>query len=447
MKILHGTWIPDAETGFIQGGGFYLWVETAEEQIKQRSKSNLHPRHLTQKNLVACLTQELGVKPDPYRPLEDEIVSRSFLLPTAEAQPLPSLELARYLEQDIPAQFEFAYWQVDCYAVNAWVKVGSDGKVPVTNVTKQLNELHFIALHNLADVQLGTDLLFWYHYTQAFKHLILRDHYIPALKYRALSASSTAKRNSRTQSQPTQATQFELYPAWEIISETYEADLQRYVDYMPLACVTGFAQPFDEPEFYDRESLLRHFSEHLLTEIVTRTPVTASFEKQVTNTLIADCLGALEDRPWKNNGLDLYQQWRAWRDRIRHTQTTVPFYLCFQLQDPEQADAPWQLQFLVTPKQDPSLQIALEDYWRSRPNRRQELQTQFGESFEQHLLLSLGYAARIYPKLWSGLETDQPSGIALNIDTAFEFLQESAWVLEDAGYKVIIPAWWTPKGR
>ncbi|MGB3199862.1 MAG: DEAD/DEAH box helicase, partial [Nodosilinea sp.] len=25
--------------------------------------------------------------------------------------------------------------------------------------------------------------------------------------------------------------------------------------------------------------------------------------------------------------------------------------------------------------------------------------------------------------------------------------KESAWVLEDAGYKVIVPAWWTPKGR
>ncbi len=30
---------------------------------------------------------------------------------------------------------------------------------------------------------------------------------------------------------------------------------------------------------------------------------------------------------------------------------------------------------------------------------------------------------------------------------AFNFLQESAWVLEDAGYRVIVPAWWTPKGR
>jgi hypothetical protein len=29
MKILHGTWIPDHNNGFIQTESFYVWVETA----------------------------------------------------------------------------------------------------------------------------------------------------------------------------------------------------------------------------------------------------------------------------------------------------------------------------------------------------------------------------------------------------------------------------------
>ena len=28
MKIVHGTWIPNTETDFIQSGSFYLWIET-----------------------------------------------------------------------------------------------------------------------------------------------------------------------------------------------------------------------------------------------------------------------------------------------------------------------------------------------------------------------------------------------------------------------------------
>ena len=89
----------------------------------------------------------------------------------------------------------------------------------------------------------------------------------------------------------------------------------------------------------------------------------------------------------------------------------------------------------------------MNDYWRMRREQQDQVKQLMGEDFEQHLLLNLGYAARIYPDLWQGLETDQPVGIFLNLEAAFGFLKESAWVLENAGYKVIIPAWWTPKGR
>ncbi len=71
----------------------------------------------------------------------------------------------------------------------------------------------------------------------------------------------------------------------------------------------------------------------------------------------------------------------------------------------------------------------------------------FGQDFETNLLLNLGYAARMYPNLWHGLETDRPTGLQLSLDEAFDFLKESAWVLEDSGFKVIVPAWYTPAGR
>ena len=78
---------------------------------------------------------------------------------------------------------------------------------------------------------------------------------------------------------------------------------------------------------------------------------------------------------------------------------------------------------------------------------RMETSQSFGFDFEKQLLLSLGYAAQIYPTIWDGLATDHPTGCHLTMDEAFSFLKESAWVLEDAGYTVIIPAWWTPAGR
>lgn len=459
MNILHGTWIPQPEDGFVQGGVFYLWVETTQPPKKRKITAGSHPYQLLKIDLEPFLSQSLGIRSELKKfPIADQISPQYFLLPSHNDRPLPSLELARYLEQETPETFDLQFWQIDCYAVKTPLKNSVYSYKLVSPIIKLLNDIHFIAVNNLADVQIGADLLFWYHYTQAFKQVIFKDQYIPALKYREIATAqpvnvakeakgTKGKTKAAAKAQPQAAPEFELYPGWEIISELYESNLQRFVEYMPLACVAGFAEPREVPEFYDREGLLRHFSDCLLTEIVTHTPSTAGFDQKIANTLIQQCMDVSEHPVLRNVGLDLYQQWRTWRDRIRHTQTVIPFYLCFQLQEPQQSEDAWELQFLVAPRSDPSLRLALLDYWQMRPAQQKEFHKQTGAQFEQNLLLNLGYAARIYPKLWQGLETDQPVSIVLDLAGAFEFLQESAWVLESAGYKVIIPAWWTPKGQ
>ena len=414
MKILHGTWIPQAEGDFVQQGEFFLWVETTGLGKKSKKPHNVHPSQLFAKDLETFLAQSLGIKSElRYYPISSQIVPRYFLLPSHGDRPLPSLELARYLEQEIPESFDLQYWQVDCYTVKTPIKASGFDYQLVSNIIKLLNELHFIAINNLAEVQLGADLLFWYHYTQAFKQIILADQYIPALKYRELKtakskstkSTSTAKgeRKSTKTSPKAKLSQFELYPGWEIVSDRHEENIQRFVEHMPLACVAGFAEPQEKPEFYDRETLLRHFSECLLTEIVTHTPSTAGFDKKINDTLIHNCVSA--NQPLTNVGLELYQEWKTWRDRIHHTQTAIPFYLCFQLCEPSKPEDGWELQFLVSPRQDPSLRVSLLDYWRMRPAQQKELHKQTGENFQQNLLLNLGYAARIYPQLWQGLDT------------------------------------------
>ncbi len=425
MKILHGTWIPDPNPGFVQTGAFYLWIETDQ---------NKGGRYLTQKSLCNCLVEELGFPlPQNYNIAKD-ISSNAFTLPTADGRPLPSLELARYLEIEIPTRFEWQTWEIDCYRVGHYFK-GSQSYAGLSTFIPQLKELHFIAHYQLADVQLGSDLLFWFHYTQAFKQVILKDHYIPSLRYRKAKKA------------------FETYPHWEIVSESYEEILERYLEHMPAICGAGFAEvpkaPHLEmpkaPHLYDRETLLRHCSECLLHDIVTRTPLPQSFYKKIEGSLIYSCL---KSSHWTTNTeLTLYKQWRPWRDRIARIQSNVPFYLRFQLQSPTDPDAAWQLNFQVTPKAYPSLQIDLADYWRLKPHQQRALKLELGDSFEQELLFALGDAARMYPPLWDGLETDEPSGIFLDIDAAFDFLNEAAWVLEDAGYKVVVPSWWTPTGR
>ncbi|MCU0533003.1 MAG: DEAD/DEAH box helicase [Hydrococcus sp. Prado102] len=430
MKILHGTWIPQADKDFIQTGAFYLWVETDSPRKRKREQTeNRHPGQLNKDELSIFLDRELGIEATKYSSISQHLATKYFILPSTETHPLPSLELSRYLEEEPPEASTWKLWAIDCYQL--------------TSVIKLLNDLHFLCLHNTSEIQLGVDLLFWYHYTQSFKQIILKDQYIPAFKYRELSTKQ-GKSKKTTQS-------FEIYTAWEIISEQYESKIEQYIEYMPVACTSGIDTPNAPIEFYDPETLLRHFSECLLNEIVTQTSFPAAFDKKITDSsLLYGCIHPnTTKQPWTNHlALEEYKQWQGWKQKLVGAQQDASFHLCFQLQEAnEHYPDDWHIKFLVSLKQDPSLKLELDDYWFLNQKTKKTIQQQFGQEFEKDLLLNLGYAARIYPQIWKGLETDKPIGFDLTLTEAFAFLSESAWVLEDAGYKVIIPAWWTPEGR
>jgi hypothetical protein len=446
MKVVHGTWIPKSDSNFIQSGCFYLWVETPVTKKRQSKNKLLHPGHLTKGDLEAFLVSELGIKESPGK-LTERISPKYFALPTANNQPLPSPELTRYLEVDIPEDYEeFQYWQVDCYETLVETKTDNSSTPKAINVIKLLKEIHFIALYNSEEIQLGSDLLFWYYYTQSFREIILKDQYIPALKYRDLEEVAVqAKGKKKAQKNNS----FEIYATWEIISEEYEANIKKYIEYMPLICVAGSEAPSNSIEFFEKRSLLRHFSENILHNIVTHTPSTAGFDKQISDSLLEYCLNPNRHNPLTTNAaLEEYKKWLAWKNKITRTHSNSLFNLCFKLHSahPDDMDN-WQIDFLVASKQDPSLKIVLSDYWIMSQKTAAEVHKQFGKDFETNLLLNLGYAARMYPKLWQGLETEHPRALRLTLEEAFDFLKESAWVLEDAGFKITVPAWYTPSGR
>jgi SNF2 family DNA or RNA helicase len=445
MKVIHGTWIPDDSDNYIDPGSFCLWVETSSlTKRKSKSQSQIHPAHLASEELGIFLSQEIAIK-DSAASIRQGISPKYFALPTVNNQPLPSPELTKYLETEVLEEYdEFEYWQIDCYQAVTDVKTNSYQSSKAINIIKLLKEIHFLALYNSEEIQLGSDLLFWYHYTQAFTKVIFQDQYIPALKYRQLE-KVTPKSKKKSQKSPT----YEIYATWSIISEQYETSIQKYGEYMPLICLSGANSPSNNIEFCTTESLLRHFSEYLLHDLVTHTPSTAAFDKKIDNSLIHYCFYPEQHNPLTSNVyLEEYQQWLAWKQKITRTSANSSFHLCFQLHaaEPDNMDN-WQVQFLVADKQDPSFKIALGDYWLMNKKTKAGVHRQFGQDFATNLLLNLGYAAKMYPKLWQGMETTQPDRLRLTLTEAFDFLQESAWVLEDAGFKIIVPAWYTPAGR
>ena len=417
MKVLHAFWLPQPTDAFLQPGAFRLWAETLEGAPVSGSEGvAAHPFHLPREAWPPFL-ETLGVQAVAARYAEE---SCTLQLPSTADGPVPSPQLAKYWPEAVDeTRTTLRPWQVDCQRLS--------------HPVKELSDLHFLAFYRGEDVQPGSDFLFWYWFTQELKRLLVREQYLPALVYRQPPPPKGKRK----------APPFELYGAWRWASNQYEQLIATACERMPGACAAG---PVGQA---DAEGLLRHCAEVLLDQIVRHTPLPAVFAKKVDDSLLAACLGPAE-RPSTSpgTGLESYRQWQQWRRRIAGADQDAAFVLGFRLvEPPAEAKDGWALDFVVVPKNDPSQRLALADYWSVPVVEREQIRRQLGEDFETHLLLNLGLAARIAPKLWEGLDTAAPQAVALDLDEAFAFLKEWAWVLEDAGFKIIVPAWWTPQGR
>jgi hypothetical protein len=97
----------------------------------------------------------------------------------------------------------------------------------------------------------------------------------------------------------------------------------------------------------------------------------------------------------------------------------------------------WLLEFLLQAVDEPSALVTAADVWRDQyaPLRRWTRHPQ------ERLLGGLGRAARLYPDLDAALRVPRPIDMVLDTEEAHRFLSHAA-VLEEAGYGILLPAWW-----
>jgi len=139
----------------------------------------------------------------------------------------------------------------------------------------------------------------------------------------------------------------------------------------------------------------------------------------------------------------------------------APFRLCFRLDEPApgQHDADfgavefsgghgngeWRVQYLLQAVDDPSLFIPAADAWVEKSKSSKILKSR-GFRAREYLLSTLGQAAAICPRIEASLRTPNPGGYELDSSGAHDFLTRRAAALEQAGFGLILPAWWTRRG-
>src|SRR5205085_5499936 len=120
------------------------------------------------------------------------------------------------------------------------------------------------------------------------------------------------------------------------------------------------------------------------------------------------------------------------------------FRTCFRLDAPSEDEdsLDWHIDFLLQANDDRSLLVPSENVWRERSSTLTFLKRKF-ENPQGRLLADLGKASRLFPAIEESLRTARPMGLSLNTEQAYAFLRESAPLLEQSGYGVLVPPWWS----
>jgi hypothetical protein len=143
----------------------------------------------------------------------------------------------------------------------------------------------------------------------------------------------------------------------------------------------------------------------------------------------------------------LAEQVRAWQRPIAVSSDTA-FQLCFRLEEPGEdapPDAAWLVRYLLQARDDPSLFIPVKEAWKPRGNVTQLFKAKNFEPGE-YLLTALGQAAALCPAIEQSLKREAPGYFKTDTAGAHDFLGRTAWLLEQAGFTVLLPAWWTGRG-
>ena len=253
------------------------------------------------------------------------------------------------------------------------------------------------------------------------------------------------------------------YACWEpLLSGTDGHTLAKLAAWMPLVC-RALTLDDPSPPVRPASQVLADFLGRMVDQLVRfstpTTPEPASIRRgrparktSEFDSLHDQWLHALNAPDGQMAGdpsdlAQLHEHIQQWQRPVTVT-AAAPFHLCFRLEEPQDTTLSRSgeerrfLCYLLQAADDPSLLIPVREAW--NPQKPMATLLRPGEFHaKDYLLVSLGQSARLFPELEAGLQEGLPDGQPLDTQSAFAFLTEKAMVMEQAGFAVMLPAWWS----
>jgi len=283
-------------------------------------------------------------------------------------------------------------------------------------------------------VAIGADIAYWYRALLFAAALTARQSFLP----------SVVERDGRTAA------------VWTPIIVGDDARrLAELARLMPSPARALTRDDVTEAPVIAAQSVLREFvSTHMDYMVRSAQPTAAGGGYPIASAHDA-WLRALSSRPSVIEGEEA--QIRQLRRQVAEWQRPIaiaansPYRLCLRLEEPE-ADSSedeaiairqdgWRIRYLLQPHDDYSLLVDASDVW----NRKVEVHRRH-LNLREFLLSSLAHASTACPPIADSLKTKDPAGCILGDEEAYQFLTHQAAALQQAGFGVLLPSWWTRRG-
>jgi len=138
-----------------------------------------------------------------------------------------------------------------------------------------------------------------------------------------------------------------------------------------------------------------------------------------------------------------------WLKPVTTPRKAENYRICFRLDTPSDGEIGnkcWRINYLLQAVDDLSLLISAEKVWKTSSRELKFLNRTFKEPQEK-ILTGLAEASRIFPPLIESLKVARPSSVNIDVNEVWNFISESAPILQQSGFGIILPEEFTQAGQ